>query len=251
MPQDYKQRTYHEPFFGGGAVFFEIEPKQGSINDINKRLMNFYQIVRDNPDELIETAKQYVHDKEIYYQLREKFNHEDISKVEEAALLLYFNKTGFNGLYRVNSKNEFNVPFGRYKNPTIVPEERIYMASKLLENVEILNTDFTYVIDHAEEGDIVYFDPPYLPVSETSDFTSYSKDGFSYDDQLELVKTCKKLDEKDVFFVLSNSYVKVLVDQYDENFDVHTVQAARSINSKASKRGAINEILATNIPEGI
>jgi DNA adenine methylase len=249
MPKDYRERTYHEPFFGGGAVFFEIQPKDGSINDINKRLINFYRIVRDKPNELIETAKQYPHDKEVYYELRDRFNHEEITDVEQAALLLYFNKTGFNGLYRVNSKNEFNVPFGRYKNPTIVPEDRIYEASELLKEVKIFNKDFTYVIDESSPGDIVYFDPPYLPVSDTADFTSYSRDGFSYDDQLMLVDTCKKLDEKDVYFVLSNSSVKVLVEKYEEHFDVHTVQAARSINSKASKRGAVNEILVTNIPE--
>ncbi|MFW6109444.1 MAG: DNA adenine methylase [archaeon] len=251
MPKDYRNRTYHEPFFGGGAIFFQIKPKKGSINDVNKHLINFYRIVRDKPDELVETARQYPYDKKVYYELRDRFNHEEITDVEQAALLLYFNKTGFNGLYRVNSKNEFNVPFGRYKNPTIVPENRIYEASELLEDVEIFNKDFTYIIDYSNPGDLVYFDPPYLPVSDTADFTSYSSDGFSYDDQLMLVDTCKKLDEKDAYFVLSNSSVKLLVDKYEEYFTVHTVQAARSINSKASKRGAVNEILVSNIPEDL
>lgn len=251
MPKDYRKRVYHEPFFGGGAVFFQIKPKKGSINDVNKHLINFYRIVRDKPDELVETARQYPYEKEVYYELRDRFNHEEITDVEQAALLLYFNKTGFNGLYRVNSKNEFNVPFGRYKNPTIVPEDRIYEASELLKDVEIFNKDFTYIIDYSNTGDLVYFDPPYLPVSDTSDFTSYSSDGFSYDDQLMLVDTCNKLDEKGVYFVLSNSNVKVLVDKYEEHFTVHTVQAARSINSKASKRGAVNEILVSNVPEDL
>lgn len=251
MPKDYRKRAYHEPFFGGGAVFFQIKPKKGSINDVNKHLINFYRIVRDKPDELVETARQYPYDKEVYYELRDRFNHEEITDVEQAALLLYFNKTGFNGLYRVNSKNEFNVPFGRYKNPTIVPEDRIYEASELLKNVEIFSRDFTYIIEYSKPGDLVYFDPPYLPVSDTSDFTSYSSDGFSYDDQLMLVDTCKKLDEKGVYFVLSNSSVKVLVDKYEEYFTVHTVQAARSINSKASKRGEVNEILVSNVPEDL
>lgn len=251
MPKDYRKRAYHEPFFGGGAVFFQIKPKKGSINDVNKHLINFYRIVRDKPDELVETARQYPYDKEVYYELRDRFNHEEITDVEQAALLLYFNKTGFNGLYRVNSKNEFNVPFGRYKNPTIVPEDRIYEASELLKDVEIFSRDFTYIIEYSNPGDLVYFDPPYLPVSDTSDFTSYSSDGFSYDDQLMLVDTCNKLDEKGVYFVLSNSNVKVLVDKYEEHFTVHTVQAARSINSKASKRGEVNEILVSNVPEDL
>ena len=145
FPNDYKQRTYHEPFFGSGAVFFKIKPKKGSINDINSRLMNFYKIVRDKPEELIKEAGKYPYHKSTYYKLRDHFNNDELDPVEEAALLLYFNKTGFNGLYRENSKGEFNVPFGRYKNPTIVPENKIRKASKILKNIEILNQDFSYV----------------------------------------------------------------------------------------------------------
>lgn len=251
FPSDHKRRRYHEPFIGGGAVFFKIKPKSGSINDINPRLMNFYKVVRDKPRELIETAKQYKHDEDEYYRYRARFNNPKTSYVERAALLLYLNKTGFNGLYRENSDGEFNVPFGRYKNPTIIPEKRILKASKILQNVEIFNCDFEYVVDNSERGDLCYFDPPYLPISDTAHFTSYSKDGFSYQDHLRLKELCISLDEKGVFFVLSNSYVKELITKYEQvdQFRILTVQAKRTINSDASNRGLITEILVTNIPE--
>ena len=163
------------------------------------------------------------------------------------------NKSAFNGLYRVNSKGEFNVPFGRYSNPTIVDKERIRAASNLLKNVEILQTDFSYVVEKSERGDIVYFDPPYLPISKTAYFTSYSSDGFSWNDQIRLRDACIKLHEKDVLFVLSNSYVEKLVELYQEieEFRLFTVKANRAINSKATARGPISEALITNIPEGL
>ena len=250
FPRDYRNRVYHEPFVGGGAVFFKIKPAKGSINDVNPRLINFYKVVRDKPEELISLAKTYNHDEEEFYQRRNQFNQPGLSDVEDASLLLYLNKTAYNGLYRVNSKGGFNVPFGSYKNPKIVPENRIRLASKILDATDILCTDFTYILDVSQEGDLCYFDPPYLPVSETADFTSYSKDGFSYKDQIRLRDTCVELDEKGILFVLSNSYVPSLVEKYTEieNFKLHTVKASRAINSVASKRGLVDEILVTNIP---
>jgi len=253
FPKDYKKRTYHEPFLGSGAIFFTIEPKSGTINDVNKNLMNFFKIVRDKPEELIQEALKYEYDKETYYRLRQRFNEDPITDVERAALFLYFNKTGFNGLWRVNSRGEFNVPFGRYKNPNIVPEDKIRTASKILKNIEILCTDFAYICEKACEGDLCYFDPPYEPVSETAYFTAYTAKGFDMSEQKRLSETCTKLDEKGVYFVLSNSHVKQIVDLYESNpnFRVKTVQARRSINSKADKRGPVKEILVTNIPENL
>jgi DNA adenine methylase len=251
FPNDYKQRTYHEPFFGSGAVFFKIKPKKGSINDINSRLMKFYKIVRDKPEELIKEAGKYPYHKSTYYKLRDHFNNGELNPVEEAALLLYFNKTGFNGLYRENSKGQFNVPFGRYKNPTIVPENKIRKASKILKNIEILNQDFSYVQEYVEPGDLCYFDPPYQPVSDTANFTSYFADGFELDDQIKLLNTCIELNEKEVYFVLSNSYVEPIIEMYEpvEDFRIVPVEARRSINSKANNRGPVKESLITNIPE--
>jgi DNA adenine methylase len=251
LPTDYKVRAYHEPFFGGGALFFTLKPADGSINDINPRLINFYKVVRDDPEELIEQALQYRYEKDAFYQLRNHYNKEMLSPIEDAALTLYLNKTAFNGLYRVNSKGEFNVPFGRYSNPTIVDKDRIRAASKLLQNIEILQKDFSYVVERAEKDSICYFDPPYLPVSNTANFTSYSQDGFTWNDQIRLKDTCVKLHEKGVFFVLSNSYVEKLIDYYRDvdEFRIHVVKANRAIDSKATSRGPVNEALITNIPE--
>ena len=251
FPNNYSKRDYHEPFVGGGAVFFAIQPKQGTINDLNHHLINFFKTVRDNPEELIEETSQYKYEKETYYQLRQRYNTEEITDLEKAALFLYLNKTGFNGLWRVNSRDKYNVPFGRYKNPTIVPIKRIRAASQILKDIEILCTDFSYVKDASKQGDLCYFDPPYEPVSETAYFTSYTPKGFGMDEQEKLSDVCQKLDDKGVNFVLSNSHVKQIVDLYDSNpnFRIKIVQARRSINSKASKRGPINEILVTNIPE--
>jgi DNA adenine methylase len=249
LPLDYNHRIYHEPFFGGGALFFALKPTKGSINDINPRLINFYRVVRDDPEGLIETAMEYRYEKETFYKLRAYYNRASLGPTEDAALTLYLNKTAFNGLYRVNSKGEFNVPFGRYTNPTIVDKDRIRAASRQLQNIEILQNDFTYVVEKAEEGNICYFDPPYLPLSDTANFTSYVRDGFTWADQVRLRDACIKLHEKGVLFVLSNSYVEKLVDFYRDvsDFEIHVVQANRAINSKATSRGPVNEALITNI----
>jgi len=251
FPYDHKSRNYHEPFIGGGAVFFKISPRSGSINDINTHLTNFYSVVRDDPDGLIAQARKYPYKKDSYYELRERFNNPSISNLEKAALLLYLNKTAFNGLYRVNSNGLFNVPFGSYKNPTIVPENDILKATKILKKVEIFNRDFSYVLDYANESDLCYFDPPYHPISETANFTSYSSEGFDFHEQERLHDLCVDLDEKGVLFVLSNSYAPPILNLYKnvDRFRIEIVQAKRAISSKASTRGPIDEILVTNIPK--
>ena len=251
FPKDYKNRVYHEPFFGGGAMYFKLEQKNGTINDINKRLMNFYKVVRDCPYELIDTTSRYNYDKDTYYELRELFNVGDINKVEEAALFLYLNKTCFNGLYRVNSNNHFNVPFGRYKKPTIVPKSDILKASELLEHVEILSEDFSYISDKIEEGHLCYFDPPYQPLSSTSNFTSYSVDGFDIHDQKRLAALCYEINEKGAFFVLSNSNTSEITEMYEgnESYILREVDANRSINCDSSKRGSVKELIVTNVPK--
>ena len=251
FPSNYRDLVYHEPFVGSGAIFFQVKPRRGSINDINSDLVNFFKVVRDNPEGLIHKASEYSYDKEVYYTLRDRYNEEELSDLERASLFLYFNKTGFNGLYRVNSKGKFNVPFGRYTNPTIVPETKIRHSSTLLKDIDILNTDFTYIVEYANEGDLCYFDPPYEPVSDTAYFTSYSAEGFDLSEQTRLRDTCVKLHDKGVYFVLSNSHVKQIVDMYSEHtgFTIKVVEARRSINSKADKRGPVKEILVTNIPQ--
>jgi DNA adenine methylase len=253
LPSDYKKRRYHEPFFGGGALFFKIKPNSGTINDINKRLMNFYKVVRDDPEGLIEKASQYVYDKETYYRLRDRFKQFSLSDLEDACLLLYLNKTAYNGLYRVNSNGDFNVPFGRYVNPTIVPKSLIREASEILKKMDVFCTDFSYVTKYANEGDVCYLDPPYQPISSTANFTSYSSDGFDFSDQIRLRDVCIELHEKGVYFVLSNSYVEEIIGLYEEiklfRLQINTIRANRVISSKASTRGEVKEILVTNIPK--
>lgn len=269
FPESYDR--YHEPFLGGGALFFDLEPETGTINDTNTRLINFYRQVRDNPSELIDRCREFEdpesdpdigreysdtahNDKEItkyYYQQRALFNKrpygEEYDELEEAALLLYLNRTCYNGLYRENSDGGFNVPIGRYSNPDWVRAEETREASGVLSAVDIYNKDFEYIIDVAEENDLVYFDPPYEPMSSTAEFTEYSAEGFDRDDQERLLSVAKSLDNKGVFVILSNS--GVLYDMYDKvGFEVKTEGATRAINSDGDNRGEVQEIIATNVP---
>lgn len=248
FPEDYGDRRYHEPFFGGGAVFFHVEPGGGTINDINPRLMNFYRVVRDRPGELIEEASKYRYDEEEYYLRRDRFNSPGLSEVEDAALLLYLNKTAYNGLYRVNSKGEFNVPFGRYEDPTIVSERGIRRTSRLLRNVEIFSLDFSYILEAAGKGDLCYLDPPYHPSSETSNFREYSSYGFDLPEQERLRDVCIELDEMKVSFVLSNSDTEAVRGLYEgiEGFEIVSFKTRRMISSKVSSRASGADLLITN-----
>lgn len=269
FPRGYDR--YHEPFVGGGALVFDLEPDGGTINDANPRLVNFYEQVRDRPEELIERCRSFRDpesdpdpDREFtgagrdgseieryYYQQRELFNHrpngEEFDDLEEAALLLYLNRTGFNGLYRENADGEFNVPIGRYANPDWVRAEQVRAASEVLEDVAIYRGDFEYVLDAATAGDLVYFDPPYEPVSPTADFTDYAAEGFDRDDQRRLLDVARALADRGVAVILSNS--GVLKELYEERgFHVDLVGARRAINSDASERGEVDEIVATSVP---
>lgn len=255
--------AYHEPFFGGGAVFFDFVPEEGTINDTNERLVNFYRQVRERPEDLIGRCRRFedpeaepdverlhAEKKNYYYQQRELFNRrprgEGFNDLEEAALLLYLNRTGFNGLYRENASGEFNVPIGDYANPDWVRASEVRSASQALRNVEIRCGDFAYVLEVANEGDLVYFDPPYEPVSQTADFNDYSADGFDREDQRRLLDTAQQLDDTGVHVVLSNS--GVMYDMYaDAGFHVEIEGARRAINSDAENRGKVDEIIATNV----
>jgi DNA adenine methylase len=276
FPADYEH--YHEPFFGGGAVFFDLEPGDGTINDTNPRLVNFYEVVRDHPEDLISRLRDF-NDPEanpdpeqrfanenwkgkdveqFFYQQRARFNRRaygdeewpatDEDRIEEAALLLYLNRTCYNGLYRENSSGGFNVPIGRYANPEWVQADRIRAASHALADTDIRNEDFTYVLDAVGEDDLVYLDPPYQPMSSTANFAEYSADGFGREDQERLLETVQELDEMGVCFVLSNS--GVMYEMYvDAGFHVDKEGATRSINSDETARGEVDEIIATNVPE--
>ena len=250
FPSDHRERRYHEPFFGGGAVFFHLKPRGGTINDVNRRLMNFYRVVRDRPSELIAEASRYRYEEEEYYQRRTQFNSEVLSMVQEAALVLYLNKTAYNGLYRVNSKGEFNVPFGRHNNPTIVDDESIFEASEVLRKVEIRSEDFNYVLPKAEEGDLCYLDPPYQPAGKTANFTDYIPGGFTMEDQRRLRDLCIRLDGKGVNFVLSNSDTEDVRQLFSgiDGFNIIQLRTKRMISSRVSSRGSGWDLLITNRP---
>ncbi len=244
--------TYYEPFVGAGAVLFELQPKKAVINDINDELINVYDVIKNQVDELIEDLKQHKNEKDYFYSIRNLDRtpqYTSLSPVKRASRIIYLNKTCFNGLFRVNSRGEFNVPFGKYKNPKIVNEELLRAVHAYLNSadIEMMNTDFIHAVEKAGQGDFVYFDPPYDPVSETSSFTNYSLSGFNREDQLRLRDLCLELHERGVRFLLSNSATDFIVDIYGEKgFLVERVDASRNINSVGSKRGKIAEVLVRN-----
>lgn len=250
IPESFE--TYYEPFLGGGAVLFDLQPEKAVVNDYNSDLMNVYETIRDNVEELIEYLE--VHEannsKEYYYEIRawdREEGYAERSDVEKAARLIFMNKAGFNGLYRVNSKNQFNVPYGKYKNPAIVNTDVLYSLNEFFNTIDItmLNGDFVEAVSGAKSGDFVYFDPPYVPLNETSAFTSYTNNGFTKEDQIRLRELCDDLDSRGVKFLLSNSNVPFIQEQY-EHYNIEIVGATRAINSNAKKRGKVEEVLIRN-----
>ena len=246
MPENYNR--YFEPFIGGGALFFELQPENAYISDMNEELINLYQVVRDNVDELITDLQKHDISKEYFMEIRNIDRTEEYknwSNVKKASRFIYLNRTCFNGMYRVNSKGEFNVPFGHYKNPRILDENNLINCSNLLQRTEIKHADFSEILKKVKKGDFVYFDPPYVPLSETSSFTSYTKDGFDIDMQFKLRDVCDELDSMGVKFLLSNSDTK-LVNELYENYNIKKVFASRQINANADGRGKITEVLVRN-----
>ena len=255
IPKTFK--TYYEPFFGGGAVLFALQPKKAVINDLNDSLIKTYKVIKNNSDELIASLSLHENTSDYFYEIRnedlypETFNLK--SDVEVASRLIYLNKTCFNGLFRVNSSGHFNTPFGNYKNPNIVNEPVIRAVSKYFNDNEItiLNGDFAIACQEAKKGDFVYLDPPYDPVSDTASFTGYNAGGFGSEEQIRLRDLCVELDEKGVKFLLSNSATKFIMDLYNsKNFTskitIDIVKAKRSINSNGNKRGEVDEVLVRN-----
>lgn len=242
FPEEFN--TYYEPFLGGGAVFFHLQPNNAVLTDINTELINVYCCVRDRVESLIETLNEHQekHNKDYYYLIRaEKYE----TEIKRAARIIYLNKTCFNGLYRENSQGKFNVPMGKYKNPPICQPDLLRSVSAALQFKEIKVRSFEKVLNEAKKGDFVYFDPPYHPISATSNFTGYSRDSFSEKDQIRLRDVFAELAILGVKVMLSNSDCELIRELYN-NFNIHQVLAARSINSNASKRGKISELLVTS-----
>lgn len=238
-----KFNLYAEPFVGGGALFFNIRPQPAILIDLNAELINFYTIVRDDVESLIEDLKKHKNEIEYYYMMR-SLNPESMAPVHRASRFLYLNKTSYNGLWRVNKKGKFNVPFGRYKNPVFLNENNLRESSLSLKHTVILCGDFTMIIDRVKSNDFIYFDPPYYPLTKTSNFTSYSGP-FKTEDQIRLAECFRTLDQKGCFLMLSNSDTPFTRTLY-KNYDLKIVEARRMINSKADNRGEINEIVVRN-----
>lgn len=270
LPTDFAERnniTYIEPFVGGGAMLFHMlqtypNIKSAIINDINPDLTLCYQVVRDNPTELIKClndiqaeylALQTEEGRKIYFlQQRDKFNAKSLNMIENCTLFIFLNKTCFNGLYRVNKAGKFNVPFGKYSTPTICDSSTIYMDSELLQKVEIMTGDFEQTYNKIGKNTFFYFDPPYRPLSNTSSFNNYSKEDFNDHEQIRLKQFCDRLNNIGVNFMLSNSdcLSKNGTDRFFDDlfidYKIERVWATRSVNAIASKRGKLTEIVVNN-----
>ena len=259
--------TYIEPFVGGGAMLFYMlqkytNIKRAIINDINPHLIKTYRVIRDDPHSLInalddlqnqfKALEDYDKQKELYLDIRTRFNQQATSKIEEAAYMIFLNRTCFNGLYRENSKGGFNVPFGRYSNPTICDEDLILADSELLQRVEILNGDFSRTVKYIQGYTFFYFDPPYRPLDTTSSFNSYVKESFDDNEQIRLRNLYSELSTGGCYAMLSNSDCKGrnaeddFFDKLYADFFIERVYAKRCINANASKRGILTELLIRN-----
>ena len=250
LPKNIKDLKYSEPFIGGGAVFFHLQPQNAIVNDSNKELINVYNVIKNHLNELIQDLKKHENNADYFYHIRgldRKDNFQKLTDIERASRIIYLNKTCYNGLYRVNSAGEFNAPFGRYKNPNIVNEPTLKAVNKFLNanNIIIRNDDYASTIDEINEKTFVYLDPPYFPISEKSNFTGYVQGGWDMYDQIRLREFCDQLNERGVKFLLSNSAAPFIRDQY-KKYSITTVKANRTINSDGANRGEINEFLIRN-----
>ena len=251
VPEDFN--TYYEPFVGGGALFFELSPKNAVINDSNEELINVFRCIKDE-EKLTKMCNELNHheanhSEEYYYKIRNidrdknKFNR--LSDYKRAARTIYLNKACFNGLYRVNSKGEFNVPFGKKLKVNTYEGQNIGIIHAYLNfnNIKILSIDFEEAVKDAKEGDFIYFDPPYD--SDTSTFNSYTEDGFSKDEQIRLSNVFKNLSDRGCYVMLSN-HNTVLINELYKDFYIHKITAKRNINSNGKKRGKLEEVIITN-----
>lgn len=250
-----KFNSYYEPFLGGGALYFRISPQSGRLNDLNCALIDTYTTLRDNPEALLKSLSklqdQYrsldtIDSKRRFYLVnRAEFNRLKKGSIKKSALFIFLNKTGFNGMYRENSSGQYNIPFGKQENPLICDIENLRRVSKVLKVIDITCTSYKDALAGASRGDLVYLDPPYYPISKTSNFTEYQAGGFSVKDQVELRDMFKTLDRKGCYVMMSNSACEEIKELY-AGYNIYSVRVARAINSKAGKRGKIDEYVVTN-----
>ncbi|HIK07577.1 MAG TPA: DNA adenine methylase [Trichormus sp. M33_DOE_039] len=250
LPKNYSHQVYYEPFVGGGAILFSLQPKKAVINDSNSELINCYKVIRDSVDDLIENLKSHKNNEDYYYAIRDwdrAKSFQNRTPIERASRIIFLNKTCYNGLFRVNSQGQFNVPFGKYKNPNILDVAVLKAVSKYLKENEItiLNLDFQDALKDSKKGDFIYLDPPYDPISETASFTGYDVNGFNKNEQIRLKETFDNLNIRGCKVLLSNAYTDFIRDLY-KDYKQAKVSAIRAINSNAKKRGKVDEILVKN-----
>lgn len=240
---------YHEPFVGGGALFFQLSPRSAVLSDLNADLIGTYETVRDDVEGVIRLLERHrrLHSEAHYYAVRDAWNDHaaQMSRIERAAAFLYLNKTCYNGLWRVNRSGAFNVPMGRYANPTIYHADALRAAARALSCATLSTAPFEAVLDHAGPGDFVYFDPPYVPASETADFTSYTADRFDMADQERLARVFRELDDRGCAVMLSNSDTP-LVRRLYAGYRIDRVFCPRAINSRPDARTPVAEVIVTN-----
>ena len=247
IPKEYNK--YIEPFFGGGALFFALMPNNSIIADSNPELINLYRVIAKDVNSLISELKNLKNEKDFFYDMRKK-EFSELSEIEAAARTIFLNKTAFNGLYRVNKKGQFNVPFGYYKNPKILDEDQLLAASKLLKKTKILLGDFKDVLcENAKKGDFIFLDPPYLPVSKFSDFKRYTKEQFHEKDQISLANLVNKLSKKGCHILLTNSNHPLIHELY-KDFNIDIYKTKRNINSKSTNRKG-EDIIVSNFKKRI
>ncbi len=229
---DIKTGRYFEPFVGGGAVFFDLLPKKGYLSDLNKELVTTYNVIKNDVDGLIKSLKKHKTDKDYFLNIRAQ-DPTKLSDLAVASRFIFLNRTCFNGMYRVNSKGGFNVPYGKYNNPLICDEDNLKKVSKELQGIEIKHQDYKGVLEKAKKGDFIYFDPPYYPVSKTASFTSYTKESFLEKEQTELRDTVLELNKRGCFVMLSNSDTPFINEIYSgfKGIRISKVEAGRAINS--------------------
>ena len=235
---------YFEPFVGGAALFFAMRPPRAVLRDVNEELVDCYAAIRDDVEGVITALGNHVYESDHYYEVRD-LDPKKLSLAKRAARTIFLNKTGFNGLYRVNRKGQFNVPFGRHINPAICDEDNLRSCSLALTGVDVRVKDFKSIVSDAAPNDFVYFDPPYVPLSDTADFTGYSAGGFTWKDQERLRDVFRQLTEKGVFAMLSNADTKEVRDLYAA-FSIEAVSATRSVNSDGAGRGKVSEVVVRN-----
>ena len=253
LPKGWQETPYCEPFLGGGALLWALQPRRAVVGDLNAELMNMYRVVRDTPHELVSHLGQHLNTSEYFYQLRMQDrdpNFASRSPLERASRFIYLNKTCYNGLFRVNNAGEFNSPYGRYKHPNIVNRENILAVSHYLNHAEVTLThgDYQEVLEQLPATAFVYLDPPYHPLSDTSSFTGYVQGGWKASDQERLRDACRALHRRGVRFMQSNSDTPLIRSLYEE-FELTTVQAVRAVNSKGTGRGAVSELIIRNYVE--